>query len=206
MKTLVLVFVALLHTCFFSEVLFLAIDGMIWYDDTNEMFQLDRLGIRSVIFLLVCCVPESLATFCLIVCVAFMYKPLSIAVYQVSKNLIAVRFFRAIFIILALINLMALVYSVCVLVHFCNFSDFPNVDKLRLLYSYPSSPFALSLGGHFYPLYGYFTCLFTLLCSSPIFLILWGISYIVFGSGDPFFVFKYDPYKFYNQESLYDTE
>ena len=87
-------------------------------------------------------------TFVLFIFAKFICKPLPEKIYQTKKNLIAIRFFKVLFIVLFL-----------------------------------TIPF-----------------------SFPIFLILWAISYIVFGSGDPFFVFKYDPYKFYNQESLYDTE
>lgn len=43
----------------------------------------------------------------------------------------------------------------------------------------------------------------------PSFLVLWVISYIAFGSGNPFFVFKYKPYKKSKQgknEEYIDTE
>ncbi|MGX3098540.1 hypothetical protein [Helicobacter sp. 23-1046] len=111
-------------------------------------------------------------TFVVFFFVKSIFKPLPEEIYQIKKNLIAIRFFKVLFIVLFLIEFIVLAVLVCVSIANSRFEE--------ILLGIPIS----------------------FCCTSPIFLILWGISYIVFGSGNPFFVFKYDPYKFYNQESL----
>lgn len=50
----------------------------------------------------------------------------------------------------------------------------------------------------------------SLILATPPFLVLWAISYIAFGSGNPFFVFKYKPHKkpenSSKNEEIIDTE
>ncbi len=114
-----------------------------------------------------------------------IFKPLPEKIYQTKKNLIAIRFFKVLFIVLFLIDFIIVLVVLAVAAK----EGFEGI----ILWVTLGIPISFGL-------------------TSPIFLILWGISYIVFGSGHPFFVFKYDPYKFaqmthiQSQESLYDTE
>ena len=97
----------------------------------------------------------------------FILTPLPAEVYEKEKNLIGVRVMKLLFGAVVAIG----VFSLLTLVYIIIAEDYYFLTFKRL------QEFLLGL------------CIFY----SPIFFIFWGISYIAFGSGNPFFVFKYKP-------------
>lgn len=119
-------------------------------------------------------------TWIIISILCYYYMPLSDEIYETKKNLVAV---RAVKLFLGAI--------------FMGWAWCGGAFVTILLISY-----SIDIGGYMENIldFIYFTI--------PPFLILWSISYIAFGSGNPFFVFKYKPkQKRKKDESEYiDTE
>ena len=118
--------------------------------------------------LLLACFLNFAVTLVAFVFAKFILTPLSAEVYEKEKNLVGVRVMKLLF---------GVVIAIGVAWTFIFAADIVK-DSVSLSFNKLKE----------------FLSLFLILVT-PLFFILWGISYIAFGSGNPFFVFKYKPNK-----------
>ena len=116
--------------------------------------------------LLLACFLNFAVTLVAFVFAKFILTPLSAEVYEKEKNLVGVRVMKLLF---------GVVIAIGVAWTFIFAADIVK-DSVSLSFNKLKE----------------FLSLFLILVT-PLFFILWGISYIAFGSGNPFFVFKYKP-------------